>query len=85
MKEATGELSMTAIVVVIIGIIAVAAPPIVRSVINSMSRSANCKAAFNCETTCTNNMCTCWYLEEGASSATAEAKQIQCPKSEIGR
>lgn len=82
MKEATGELSMTAIVVVIIGVIAVAAPPIVRGVINSAGRSAKCQAAFNCDAAKgANGMYKCYYLDDGASDAT----EIMCAGEDIGK
>lgn len=82
MKEATGELSMTAIVVVIIGVIAVAAPPIVRGVINSAGRSAKCQAAFNCDPEAGDNgMYKCYYLDDGADEAT----EIMCAPEDIGK
>ena len=83
MKEATGELSMTAVVVVVIGILAVTLPIIINSVINSMERSANCRAAFGCQT----NMCdtgtvmTCQFIPddgEGVDATTGTAA-ITCP------
>lgn len=50
MKEATGELSMTAIVVVILGIIAVVAPIIIRTVGNTMKMKLACQSAYGCDT-----------------------------------
>lgn len=63
MKEATGELSMTAIVVVIIAILAVVGPVIVRSVGNSIQRRTNCQAAYGCGT-CTNGTRSCSYTND---------------------
>ncbi len=66
MKEATGELSMTAIVVVIIAILAVIGPIIVRSVGNSIQARVNCQAAYNCEG-CVNKKRTCMYKDDKGS------------------
>ena len=79
MKEATGELSMTAIVVVIIGVIAVAAPPIVKGVINSAGRSAKCQAAFNC--TETDGKYTCDYIDDNGSLQEG----LVCAAEDIGK
>ena len=79
MKEATGELSMTAIVVVIIGVIAIAAPPIVRSVIESAGRGAKCLAAFNCETE-DNKIYSCKYMKDGED----EPQDITCTSKDLG-
>ena len=48
MKEASGELSMTAIVVVVLGILAAFAPIIIKTVGNSMKMRAACQAAYGC-------------------------------------
>lgn len=64
MKEATGELSMTAVVVVVIGILAVALPVIINQVTRTMERSANCAAAFACGTCQANGTMTCQYVPE---------------------
>ena len=74
MKEATGELSMTAVVVVVIGILAVALPLIINTVINNMERSTKCQNAFGCNTTTcaadgTGTM-VCKYIDEDASKNT---------------
>ena len=57
MKEATGELSMTAIVVVVIGILAVAMPPLVSAVMDNMERRTLCANAYGCEGTGKNITC----------------------------
>lgn len=85
MKEATGELSMTAVVVVIIGILAVALPLIINRVVKTMERNANCSAAFGCDTsTCTINddgtasgTMTCQYVPDDADSAE-DTETIVC-------
>ena len=81
MKEATGELSMTAVVVVIIGILAVALPIIINQVIKTMERNANCSAAFGCKS----NVCdadttimTCYYVPEKGENA-GKTVEITCP------
>ena len=86
MKEATGELSMTAVVVVIIGILAVALPLIINQLTKTMQHSANCAAAFGCETSaCDNNtVMTCYYQPDGKNEdgSFKEPVTIQCPCSE---
>jgi len=85
MKEATGELSMTAVVVVVIGILAVALPLIINSVVNSMERSANCRAAFGCKTnqcTADNRTMECQYVPEAGEATvdkTTGTATIYCP------
>lgn len=81
MKEATGELSMTAIVVVIIGIIAVAAPPVVKSVINSAGNSAKCMSAYNCKKNESGNNYTCSYVDD---TGTPKIDGIQCSAKDLG-
>jgi len=93
MKEATGELSMTAIVVVILGLVAVLAPVIVNTVGNSLKMKAACQASFGCETSnCTSqNTTTCLYIPDDpsnaigtASASTPGAYQVTCSCSDLG-
>ena len=49
MKEATGELSMTAIVVVILGVVAVAAPFVVKTATSTMKMRVACHSAYGCQ------------------------------------
>ena len=81
MKEATGELSMTAVVVVVIGILAVALPMIINQVVNTAKRNANCAAAFGCiTTTCNENgegTMQCQYVPE--DDPEGGTKNIMCP------
>ena len=77
MKEASGELSMTAVAVVIIGIVAVVAPVIIRSVGNSMKMKSNCRAAYAC-TTADNEMYSCKYQDENGTEQT-----ISCSSADI--
>ena len=44
MKEASGEANMTVITIVLIGIVAAIAAPIITSVVNSTKRSACCQS-----------------------------------------
>lgn len=76
MKEATGELSMTAIVVVILAVLAVVAPIIVRTVGNTMKMRAACQASYGC-TTCQNGTQTCKYLPDNCTTASCE-EEITC-------
>ena len=73
MKEASGELRMTAIAVVAIAAIGVVFTTLIWPGIKSnITRSTNCAQAYNC--TGTGNMLNCTYnLENGT------ATQIQCP------
>lgn len=80
MKEASGELSMTAVAVVAIAAIGVVFTTLIwPSIRANITRSANCSQAFNCD--CgqgnTQQMCTCtMLLEDNTTTST-----IQCPNS----
>lgn len=74
MKEASGELSMTAITVVAIAAIggvftAIIYPRLKVNIINQ----ANCSNKFNC-TNCTGNTCQCKYYDD-----KGDIKSIECP------
>lgn len=45
MKEATGEANMTVITIVLIGVIAAIATPLITSLVNSAAKSACCTGA----------------------------------------
>ena len=64
MKEATGELSMTAVVVVIIGILAVAMPIVIKGVMSSMEKRTLCANAYACTGTGQTQSCT-YNVENG--------------------
>ena len=91
MKEATGELSMTAVVVVIIGILAVALPIIINRVVDTMERNAMCSAAFGCDTSaCTINedgtaegVMTCHYVPEDGGPEDEETITCGCKASTL--
>lgn len=84
MKEATGELSMTAIVVVILAVVAVIAPIIVRTVGNSLKMKAACQASYGCDTTACKNgdtggeTATCKYRDDSGAeqSVTCSCKDL---------
>ena len=76
MKDATGELSMTAIAVVAIAAIGVVFTQLVWPAIKAnITRSAHCSEAFAC-TTAANNLLSCSYLEEDGSTVHS----ISCPE-----
>ena len=77
MKEASGELSMTAVAVVAIAAIGVVFTTLIwPSIKSNITRSANCSQAFNC-TSCTNGMCSCQYCKDDKCEDTAS---VQCPE-----
>ncbi len=81
MKDATGELSMTAIAVVAIAAIGVVFTQLVWPAIKSnITRSAHCSEAFNCSCTTGQPTCTCSYLTENGS--TMSSGTVQCPNQE---
>ena len=84
MKEASGELSMTAITVVAIAAIAVVFTTLIWPGIKAnINRSTNCSQAFNCD--CGTNpqpgdLCECWYIPAAKAGATDPApEKIKCP------
>ncbi len=80
MKEATGELSMTAVVVVVIGVLAVALPVIIRGVVSSARHNANCSASFNCtDSEDSSGMQDCYYCSDDDCKTPTP---ITCDKSD---
>jgi len=77
MKEASGELSMTAITVVAIAAIAVVFTTLIWPGIKAnIERSTNCSQAFSCD--CDNpvgDLCPCTYLDKDQKPTP-----INCPK-----
>ena len=90
MKEATGELSMTAIVVVILALVAVLAPVIINTVGNSLKIKAACQASYGCDTkTCgTSSTTKCYYQpadgEKCAGKSSDDGCQITCSCKDLG-
>lgn len=78
MKDATGELSMTAVAVVAIAAISVVFTTLIwPSIKSNIVRSTHCTEAYHCE--CDNdNVCTCDYFD-----ADGTKKQVQCPKKDV--
>ena len=67
MKEASGELSMTAVAVVAIAAIGVVFTTLVWPAIkNNIQNQTYCSAAFNCRN-CEGNTCLCDYYDDSNS------------------
>jgi len=84
MKEASGELSMTAITVVAIAAIAVVFTTLIWPGIKAnITRSTNCSQAFNCDMkTCPQpgDLCECWYIPAAKTAgAEPDPEKIKCP------
>ena len=76
MKEASSELSMTAIAVVAIAAIGVVFTTVVwPSIKTNIVNSAKCANAISCDP-CSNGTCTCKYLDDNGNVAT---DTITCP------
>lgn len=70
MKEASGELSMTAIAVVAIAAIGVVFTTLIWPTIReNIKRSTYCSQAYNC-TSCNGKTCKCTYLDESNKEKT---------------
>lgn len=82
MKEASGELSMTAVAVVAIAAIGVVFTTLIwPSIKANITRSTKCTQAFNCEQCSAGGMCTCYYCTDDGCKNTAEVK---CPDKGAG-
>ena len=79
MKDATGELSMTAVAVVAIAAIALLFRSLVWPQIQAtIQRNAYCSQAHAC-TNCTESMCTCNYFDEKTGN---EQSGLRCPNNQ---
>ena len=77
MKEASGELSMTAVAVVAIAAIGVVFTTLIWPAMRrNIENNANCTNAYGCE--CSGKTCNCQYLDENS-----QAKDIVCPASKV--
>ena len=77
MKEASGELSMTAIAVIAIGALAIIFSAVILPRLrNSLNSQTQCSNSFNCQCTDTAATCTCNYYADDGSVANGT---IQCP------
>lgn len=71
MKDATGELSMTAVAVVAIAAIALLFSTVIWPTIRTnIMRSTYCASAFNCQS-CSGGMCNCQYCPEDSGDANS--------------
>ena len=86
MKDATGELSMTAVAVVAIAAIGVVFATLVWPAIRrNILRSTYCSQAFNCQN-CDGGMCTCQYCDVDDNNSTAGdggAANVQCAEADL--
>lgn len=78
MKDATGELSMTAVAVVAIAAISVVFTTLIwPSIKQNIVRSTNCSQAFDCK--CDGDaLCECTYLD--SNNVT---QPVSCPKQDV--
>ncbi len=83
MKEASGELSMTAVAVVAIAAVGVLFTTLIwPSIKGQLLGSAKCSSAFNCTDTedgngaCTGKKCYCNYYDNDGKVA---GKKVECP------
>ncbi len=82
MKEASGELSMTAVAVVAIAAIGVVFTTLIwPSIKANITRSTKCTQAFNCKECQSNGMCTCYYCDDEKCDTT---KEVKCPDKGAG-
>ena len=71
MKDATGELSMTAVAVIAIAAIALVFNQLIWPTIKkTITRNTYCSEAFNCTCNSGGSTCTCYYLDENDNTAT---------------
>lgn len=80
MKDATGELSMTAVAVVAIAAISVVFSTLIWPTIKAnIMRSTYCSQAFNCSEPDSSGMSTCYYCEEAKGDAEPNCeKTVKC-------
>ena len=79
MKDATGELSMTAVAVVAIAAIGLVFYQLIwPSIRENIRRSTYCSQAYAC-TDCNEKTCKCTYIKNGGIGDDAEEEEIICP------
>lgn len=77
MKEASGELSMTAVAVVAIAAIGVVFTTLIwPSIKSNITRSTKCTQAYNCDCQQGQKMCTCYYCKDDACQ---NPESVKCP------
>ena len=82
MKEATGELNLTVIVVIIVaGLVAFFSIYIVPIIMGGIKNTANCEDAVCTKTGCSDGVCNCKYykLDPVSKKKTGETVDITCP------
>ncbi len=78
MKDATGELSMTAIAVVAIAAIALLFQQFVwPGIQNTIQRNTYCSQTISCECEADERLCNCVYLDKNQTE-----KPIKCPNNQ---
>lgn len=78
MKDATGELSMTAVAVVAIAAISVVFTTLIwPSIKSNIVRSTHCSEVISCST-CDETTCDCTYLKDDGSTA-----DVKCPVQKV--
>ena len=78
MKDATGELSMTAVAVVARAAISVVFTTLIwPSIKKNIVRSAHCNETVRCDCT-EGNYCTCYYLDDDN-----QEQPVKCPKQSV--
>jgi len=86
MKDATGELSMTAVAVVAIAAIGVVFTTLIWPTIRTnILRSTYCSQAWNCTCSGTNKYCDCWYNTNtnDTSAGSNDTASIKCPNNRV--
>ncbi len=79
MKDATGELSMTAVAVVAIAAISVVFSTLIWPTIKAnIQRSTYCTQAWGCKN-CTDGVCECRYYND-----KNEEETVKCPENQTG-
>lgn len=80
MKDATGELSMTAVAVVAIAAISVVFTTLIWPTIKSnIVRSTYCTEAYACDCSDGSSLCECKYLDKDGETE----KDVKCPRKDI--
>lgn len=79
MKDATGELSMTAVAVVAIAAISVVFTTLIWPAIKqNITRSTYCSQAYNCDCPDDGGMCSCKYIDGDGNE-----DDVSCPNDSI--
>ncbi len=82
MKEATGELNLTVIVVIIVaGLVAFFSIYIVPIIMGGIKNTANCEDAVCTKAGCSDGVCNCKYyiIDPETKTKTGETVDITCP------